>query len=77
MTPIETLNDDHDEHDDGAVKIVDIDIFEHHKQTKSLDIAFDDNPTIIEINDNNLTNLTPLPDTKMMRSTDIQLPTLH
>ena len=58
MTPIETINDEHD-HDDETAKIVSIDILDYHKQTNSLDFASRnresfDTPTI-DLNDNNYT----------------------
>ena len=54
MTPIETINDDHEAE---TVKIVNIDILERHKQTKSLDFAHMNSDTLdtptIDLNDNN------------------------
>ena len=54
MTPIETINDDHEAE---KAKIVNIDILERYKQTKSLDFAHMNSDTLdtptIDLNDNN------------------------
>ena len=71
MTPIETINDDHE---DEAAKIVNIGMRDYHKQAKSLDFGHMNSDTLdtptIDINDNNYIEQS---DAKM-RSIDIQLP---